>query len=163
MDLSDAVLLYRKHTAKLGMPCERPERHVIDRGSYWYFVDQQPFMGRKGTIIRKNDGLLTDVGSGIGPREVVFWAYEHGILTGKCDLIIKDCGADLELVIDVLTKTPPSQRGLRLPGPGREQWRDRLTALPVVIFSQANLENYVGELWAAERDGIFLFEVRPVE
>lgn len=90
----------------------------------------------------------------------MFWAEERGILKGRCDLIITACMSDLDAVIDILTKTPPSQRGKKLPGPGREGWYKRLSNLPSVVFSNANLFSYIDELMEAEQNGVFTFETR---
>ena len=161
MDLLAATSLYRAHCEEIGLPSKEP--HGIDRESYWFFADQTPVIGRSGLIIRKQDGLLTVVGSALGHRrEMIFWAYESGLLTGKCDLVITRITGDVNDVIDVLTKTPPSQRGMRLPGNGREKWRAALASLPAVAFAGANLYNYVHELWEARSHGTFSFEIRPV-
>jgi hypothetical protein len=162
MDLPDAIDLYRSHCAEVGLDCVDPHPNVIDRGTYWYFGDPTPVIGRLGVMIRKVDGALTIAGSGLGiDAEMMFWAYEQGLLTGNCDLVIKSFSCDVDDVIDVLTKTPPSQRGVRIPRPGREKWRQALAATPVVIFADANLGNYVDELWEAQQEGIFSFEIRP--
>lgn len=163
MDLATAITLYRKYCEEVGLRYREPHRNFVDRESYWYFADPEPIIGRSGILLRKSDGLITEVGSGLGMnREIVFWAYEQGILTGKCNLIITDCGPDPDAVIDVLTKIPPAQRGLKLPRPGREKWRQALSVTPVVIFSDADLTSYVPELWQARQDSIFSFEIQPV-
>jgi len=66
----------------------------------------------------------------------------------------------LDATIDILTKTPPSQRGKKLPGPGREGWYRRLSKLPAVVLSNSPLGLYIHELMEAERKGIFAFETR---
>lgn len=159
MNLHDAIISYRNHYSQHGIGWEYPEELAVDRGAYWYLPDPEPLIGCNGIIIRKEDGVVFVVGSGLR-REMAFWAYERGILDGKHDLIITSCLADLDATIDILTKTPPSQQGKRLPGPGREGWYKRLSSLPAVVFSDTTLCSYIYELMEAERSGIFTFETR---
>lgn len=163
MDLATAISLYQSHCEKIGMPCREPQHNVVDRGAYWFFADPEPIIGRSGLIIRKKDSLHTVVGSGLGINwEMVFWAYERGLLTGRCDLVITGFAGNADDVIDVLTKTPLSQRGMSMPGRGREKWRMTLATLPAVIFADEDLYTYVHELWDAENNGTFFFEIRPM-
>jgi hypothetical protein len=160
MDVRDAIAMYCDHYSQRGVGLEYPEELVVDRGVYWYLPDPRPFIGRRGMIIRKEDGAISVIDSGL-TRERAFWAYERGILEGRHDLIITSCLPDLDATIDILTKTPPSQRGKKLPGPGRLGWYRRLSSLPAVVFANADLFPYIDELMEAEQKGIFSFETRP--
>lgn len=161
MDLLTATSLYRTHCEEVGIRCLEPQG--IDRKAYWFFADSEPALGRIGLIVRKQDGLITVLGSALGnDPEMIFWAYESGLLTSKCDLVITGIAADVDDVIDVLTKTPPSQRGMKIPGRKREKWRTALASIPATIFIDTDLYPYAQELWDAQNHGTFSFEIRPV-
>ncbi|MES2921246.1 MAG: hypothetical protein V4819_06860 [Verrucomicrobiota bacterium] len=158
MNLLDAIASYRDYRSEQGIDFEYPDGLAVDGGIYWYLPDPEPLIGSNGVIIRKEDGAVFVVGSQLS-RELACWAFERGILDGEHDLIITSCSADIEAAIDILTKTPPSQRGKKLPE--REGWHNRLSKLPVVVLSNASLYFYIVELFEAERKGIFTFETTP--
>ena len=137
MNLHDAVAIYRRYYSERGFDLDYPEGLVVDRGSYWYLPDPQPFIGRRGMIVCKKDGAVCVISSSL-TCEMACWAFERGILYGNHDLIITSCLPNLDATIDVLTKTPPSQRGTKPPR-GRERWYQRLSTLPAVIFTNSNL------------------------
>lgn len=141
-------------------PCDYPPGLAIDRGGYWFFPNPTPWVGLQGFILSKDGAHQICVGSGLN-SEMAFWAYEKGILQGPCDLIITACPDDLDIVVDILTKTGPAQRGLKIPNRGREKFYHLLSHLPAVFFSQQDLSFYVSELMEAEQNGTFSFVIRP--
>ncbi len=159
MDLTDALQLYRAYWIGSGAVWEHLPEVVIERDSFFYFSNPGRVFGRNGAIVPKSDGQISVIGSGLNAESAV-WAYERGIVQGPCDLTVTAFAGDMDSVIDVLTKTPPSQRGMKTPGPGRERWYRRLSVLPSLIFENADIVSYVDELKTAEEKGIFQFEIR---
>lgn len=141
-------------------PCDYPPQLVIDRGDYWFFHNPTPWVGSSGFILSKDGVHKIRIGSHLN-AEAAFWAYEKGILQGPCDLIITACPADLDIVVDILMKTSPAQRGMKIPNRGREKWYQLLSSLPAVFFSQEKLFFYVHELMEVEAKGTFSFEIKP--
>jgi hypothetical protein len=151
------------HTNEIGnghrLPPDYPKELAEDHGEYWYLPEPTPIAGCRGMIVRKQDGVGFPVGSGLS-ASAACWAYERGILEGRHDLIINECTSDLDLVIDILTKCPPTQRGMKIPNRQRERWYNLLATLPAVVFSDTPLWDYIHELMEAEENGIFRFTVK---
>lgn len=156
MTLLEGIAIRNQHMP----PCDYPPKLAIDRGDYWFFPDPTPWVGFRGFILSKDGKHQIRVGSGLN-AEMAFWAYEKGILQGPCDLVITACPDDLDIVVDILTKTAPSQRGMKIPNRGREKWYQTLSNLPAVIFAGENLVFHVEELMQAEQAGLFAFAIRP--
>ena len=141
-----------------GLPPDYPKELAEDHGEYWYLPEPTPNFGCRGMIVRKRDGVGFPVGSGLS-ASAACWAFERGILDGRHDLIITECTSDLDEVVDILTKCPLTQRGMKIPNRGRERWYNLLAALPAVVFTDTPLWDYIHELMEAEEKGIFRFAV----
>jgi hypothetical protein len=157
--LEKAIEIFRRHCAERGSEAGDPEQQVIERGTYFFFAYPRPVIGSKGVIVDKKDGVLTRLGSSYR-IETAFWAYEKGLFQNGIDLVVTSYRGEIDAVIDVLTKNPAFKRG-EVYKPGRKGWYARLSTLPAVVFRNVNgLDSYVNELYEAEKDGLFTFEIR---
>ncbi|HEX7862150.1 MAG TPA: hypothetical protein VF773_17580 [Verrucomicrobiae bacterium] len=155
IDLATAVSIFRK---EFGQAAGEPEKQCIDRGSYFFFAWPEPLFGSIGVIIDKKNGAVVNLGSGCS-REEAFWGYEHGCYDEGVDLVITSYKGDVDDLIDVLTKTPPSQLG-QMHGPGRKGWYARMAQMPAVVFRNTKLWSYIPGLREATDKGLLTFEVR---
>lgn len=152
----DAIRVWREHTGESSYPPELVE----DRGAYWYLPNPSTIIGSAGTIVAKDDSKITPLGSGCPPPDA-FWAYEQGLLSDRCQLIITSI-ADLENTIDCLTKTPTSQRVSPRPMK-RDGWRAHLSDLPAAVLGTGSLQLYVQELKEIFDNGYAQFKIVPVD
>lgn len=158
--VGEAIRIYCEHTDSSMYPASE----IVDRGTYWYFPCIPGNVGISGYIISKTGGTPVLIGSSTPPPSC-FWAYEKGILSGPCDLIVTkvhemdntiDCLSRNSSAIDrIKRRAPPSQHF--------SEWREILGVLPATVFKSADLYFDVHDLMKLEQRCYAEFQIQRSE